>query len=386
MYKRQFFFTVGLFICLFSKTYGQSYAEYKQKLQAEAKKYVTTVPCEGETRKAVENLVELIWANPSQNPPEKNKKIVESCKFVKSKGCPQPALKTLLDEIAGFYSRTAGGGTTQALSENPETETPVANIPDSVITSPETEQSPVSQRTVTGTNALSFMILSLVTTLLAFVCGWLVLRALRKPDITYIQSDFTMNNDLLEKLGDGNLIEILKQMREELSVLRKKVSTLEGEIEDLQLKNKQHNPKTDSVGNLEAEVKPIIHIKERNSPSREDSQFVPPVPLVVAENVRYALYMDNSDGFSSSGLTNSEGHETIYQITLQSANIATYKISNNLDAQAYALSDPGYYLRTACDYDNSPTSGKHIETLSEGALELSGNVWKITRRARIRFV
>lgn len=386
MLKKKFLFTFGLFLSLFSGVYAQSYTEYKQKLQDEAKKYVTTVPCEGETRKAVENLNELIWANPSQNPPEKNKKIVESCKFVKSKGCPQQPLKTLLDEIAGFY-RSQPGTATTAIAENPETETPVANIPDSVITSPESETSSQTQRSTSGTSSFPFWILTTLTTLLALVCAWLVMKVLHKPEITYIQSDFTMNNDLLEKLGDGNLIEILKQMREELSVLRKKVGSLEGEIEELRLKSKMNNPQTVSVEwPPEAENKPVIHIKERNAPSREDSQFVPPVPPVVAENVRYALYMDNSDGFSLSGLTQSEGHETIYQITLQSANIASYKISNNLDAQAYALSDPGYYLRTACDYDNSPTSGKHIETLSEGALELSGNVWKITRRARIRFV
>ena len=381
--KNGFRFLIAfLLLSLCTKTHGQSFSEYKQKLEAESKKYATTVPCEGETRKAVENLNELIWANPSQNTQEKNRKIVESCKFVKNKGCPQVGLKTILDEMITFYSKTESVAKT-VVGETVNPETPVANIPDSLV-SPE-EENPVKQNAATTDKGISsfFWILSFLVLLLMSVCSWLIFMVLKKPHITYIQANQKMNNELLDKVEDNNLVNILKELRDELGKLRNRIAHLESEIEDLKSKGKEQKHIT--VDSPEAEIRPSIQIKERNTPSREDS-YLPPPPPIVAENTRYALYMDNSEGFSVGGLMHAEGHETIYLIGITSPQNATYRICANLDAQAYALSDPGYYLRTACDYDNSPTSGKHIETLTEGSLELSGNIWKITKRARIRFV
>lgn len=374
---------IGLGLCLYSKIEAQSFSVFKQKLQTEAQKYKTNVPCEGETRKGIENLNELIWTNPAQNGIEKNQKIIESCKFVKSKGCPQQELKSLLDEIADFYRQGGNGSNPLHEEATKEGGLPVANISDSMV-SPEIS----SDNTPTVRAApypFHLWTLTIVTSLLALVCGWLIMRALRKPNTAHIQSNQTMNNELLEKLGDNNLIEILKKMRDELSVLRSKVAAIEGDLQDIKSETKIYTPtKITNDVSAEAEVNPVINIRERNTPSREDSQTPP--PIVNPENTRYALYMDNSEGFSASTLNLMENHETIYQITMNTSQNATYRVSLNSDAQAYALSDPGYYLRTACDYDNSPTSGKHIETLSEGSLELVGNVWKIIRRARIRFV
>jgi hypothetical protein len=189
-----------------------------------------------------------------------------------------------------------------------------------------------------------------------------------------------MKDQYLQKIDNPDLTQFLKEMRDALGRTESRISELEGEVRDLQSKLNS-SPQNTSFHHLSpADSTPITQTDTHTPIPLE-----PPV-LPSQGEMRYALYMDNSEGFSISGLMYEKGPETVYEIALISPHTATYRIANQRDAQSYALTDPGYYLRTACDYENSPTSGRAIETVASGSLELMGSIWKITQRAKIKFV
>lgn len=383
------FFQLGLLFLLISPSFvsAQTFKEYKTRLKVEGNKYRSTESCEAVTKKAIENLNNLIWAdNPTAS---KKEEIIKSCGFLRSKGCPQPALLGLLKEISDFY-KTGVIATTNTEIRDDET-APVSNMPDTLV-SPE-EENPVVSQTPNPIVSISEppkdWILYGITGLLTLLClflGYKIFSINTSQSSINAQGKPNMNDEMLAKVGDSSLVEIIRQLRTELGLLRHKIGDMEGEIQSLRSRIDTIEDKTTVVISqapplhLEKEVAPHEDAQKQDLPTSRE------LPTIEAVEKRYALYMDNSEGFSVSGLMYHEGIETIYEILLSSARSATYRISKNNEAQSYALSDPGYYLRTACDYENSPSSNKRIETIDEGNVELIGNIWKITKRAKIRFV
>lgn len=367
-------------VCGIYSVYGQDYIAFKKRLGDEEKKYKEEVLCERTTKAAIHNLNELIWAKPNKD------KIVKSCDFIKNQknGCPQPELINLLTEIKTAYK--VEGGVDEGASDLVDENAPVSNSPDTM-NSPEVTNTTTVKQSPIG----SFTIIYIWFAVLSLVCIWLAYKIFQTPivPISYSsQSEQNMKNELLEKLGDADLIDVLKQMRDQIGVLVQKVSSLEEDVQVLKQLQQNQDKNTDVQTQFypKERIADLSPHEEKHPPKEDETPFV--ITPKVPDNYerRYALYMDNSEGFSIAGLMYAESAETIYEIILTSPHVAMYRICSNTEAQSYALSDPGYYLRTACDYDNSPSSGKHIETLSEGQLEQVGNIWKITKKARIRFV
>lgn len=387
--KRQKLFQLGLLFLLINPLFvsAQTFKEYKTRLKAEANKYRSTESCEAVTKKSIENLNNLIWAD---NPiASKKEEIIKSCGFLRTKGCPQPALLGLLKEISDFYK--TGVTTTTNAETRDEEAAPVSNMPDTLL-SPEEENPVVSQTPnpiVSIPQSSKDWTLYGITGLLTLLClflGYKIFSLSTSQSSINAQGKPNMNDEMLAKVGDDHLAEIIRQLRTELGLLRHQIAEMGGEMQTLKSR----------IATIEDKNTPIIsqapplHLEKEVPPHEDEQKHDLPtsreLPSIEAVEKRYALYMDNSEGFSVSGLMYHEGIETIYEIVLNSPRSATYRISKNNEAQSYALSDPGYYLRTACDYENSPTSNKSIETVGEGNVELIGNIWKITKRAKIRFV
>ena len=371
--------------------HAQDFNAFKKRLQDEEKKYRETVVCEKTTKAAIHNLNDLIWAKPNVD------KIIKSCDFIRNQknGCPQAELIGLVGEIKAAYIaiNTAENRETTA---NPsiEEDAPVSNMPDTLISPEEEIKSPPKIAVTPATTSNIPYSIYVILGLLSLFCIWLAYKIRQKssmPIISYpTQSAQNMKNELLEKLGNEDLIAILKQMRDQIGVLIQKISSLEEDVHLLKQQQQAQEAIQDTDNETKIFVKKRVIEPEEYLRPKEDSKPIenPPISKRISDNFerRYALYMDNSEGFSVSGLMYSESAETIYELILTSSTVAAYRICTHADAQAYALSDPGYYLRTACDYDNSPSSGNHIETLQDGQLEQIGSIWKITKKARIRFV
>ena len=102
-------------------------------------------------------------------------------------------------------------------------------------------------------------------------------------------------------------------------------------------------------------------------------------------NVNYARYADLGDGFSISELLVTENDETIFEIIMKGTNSASFKVSNNRNAQKYALTNASYFFNKVCKYESSPTYDSIITTDTDGVLKLEGNKWIILSPAKISF-
>jgi cell division protein FtsB len=387
-----------LFCCFWAilgNVSGQDYKAFKQQLQQQTKLYRENVPCEKAVKDKLGKLADLMQLTPDK--PE----IVRSCKFIRgmSGGCPQTNLKELLLKIQKNYATAANDTVFVANGQD------ALGIPESEVF--DTLDKPEAEKEKTPPYNTYLMYFSLIS--LSLLCAYLLvtLKRLQKAHLQThkiinntpkSQPNTIMNEEILERLNkeiatlreeNGRLRSEFTHFKRELNELRELCNGIDSRILSWE-KQKKEEVTTSYKPFEEARVIPTI-INE-----------VPPAPVVVETpqpviqppvnqttsfiDKKYALYMDNSEGFSAQGLMPFSGSETIYEILLQSERGANYRVFENNDAHQYALTDPSYYLRTACEYENSPAAGKRIETISEGVLENTGSVWKIVRKAKIRFI
>ena len=100
---------------------------------------------------------------------------------------------------------------------------------------------------------------------------------------------------------------------------------------------------------------------------------------------KWAKYADAGDGFSSSALSDEQDGEKIFELTIQDATTARFRVVSARGPQQMALHDPTFYFSKTCTYDTLPTPQSTISTDSPGTLKLVGNKWAIQQPARIRF-
>lgn len=92
-------------------------------------------------------------------------------------------------------------------------------------------------------------------------------------------------------------------------------------------------------------------------------------------------------GFSEQSFVSKEsGRAAVYELVETSLTTAIYRVTPETDGQELALYDPYSYL-DATEYANSlpPSGDVSIVTVEPGELSKSGNVWRITQKAVVRF-
>lgn len=104
-----------------------------------------------------------------------------------------------------------------------------------------------------------------------------------------------------------------------------------------------------------------------------------------APGILYAKLPDTYDGFSAAIISSEQDGEKIYEITVN-GETATFQISDDKDAQKYALSDYTYYLGNACTMENAPEKDSRIVTGTPGRLSKKGKDWIIADKAQIKFI
>ncbi len=102
--------------------------------------------------------------------------------------------------------------------------------------------------------------------------------------------------------------------------------------------------------------------------------------------IKYTYYADTPGGFSQEALSDNPTGNMIYKLNLITSNKGRYSISSNPNAQRKALNNSSFLLEKACDYLNGVDEGSRIETPVEGEIMKSGSEWKITKKAKIKFV
>ncbi|MFN0200247.1 MAG: hypothetical protein ACKVTZ_01930 [Bacteroidia bacterium] len=374
-----------VFFCLLHFSFAQNYKDYRERIDNQLKSYRENVECEQKVAQKLRNLKDLMQITPDR--PE----IIKSCNFLNSNkdgSCPQPDVRKLAVEIKKAYLN--GEKESEIVAQDSSMN--VANK-DS-LTSPEISEKPTeSAENQTTENSVSNYITYASLVSLVLLCLFLMYRlnqvrtALANlPRSTPHQHTSqpllpVMNEEILERLNAD-----ISKLKEENNWLRREFGRMNSQINGLLEMLEDTIRRVNGLDAQQPNISMPAPFVEPEKPSSQDTAPTTPIFIPAAQDMRYALYMDNSEGFSTSGLMQFANSETIYEIVLQSERNASYRIFNNHDAQQYALTDPSYYLRTACEYENSPTLGKRIDTISEGMLENTGSVWKIMKKAKIRFV
>lgn len=169
-------------------------------------------------------------------------------------------------------------------------------------------------------------------------------------------------------------------------VLKEDLKTLSNTVRQKQ--SVDLSPIQSSVKSLESRItnlenrSPTVELSVTNQiPKQEQKQVT---NQQSSSTVKYARYPDMSNGFTNGALKDSQNGELIFEIQV-SGNNASFSVSDDSSAQAFALSDYKNYLSDACDLANQPSKGCRIITQSIGSLSKSGSNWIIQNKAKIEF-
>ncbi len=103
--------------------------------------------------------------------------------------------------------------------------------------------------------------------------------------------------------------------------------------------------------------------------------------------MKYARMVDSTSpaGFFLTSLFDfSNG--TCYMITIHSEYKATYRLVTDLAIQREIIAMFNPIITSGCEYDEEPTSINEIIHLEDGILELHSGIWRIIKKAKIRFI
>jgi hypothetical protein len=173
--------------------------------------------------------------------------------------------------------------------------------------------------------------------------------------------------------------ELMADREKDFQRIKTDVKTLKEELEEAELRYEEMSEKQ------AAERK---QYQQRVKDARQ-IQLEPELPVSFSKGftpvVKYARYADKVDGFSSADLLDQDDNETIFEITITSPGTGAFRISNNRQAQRYALSNASYFFSNTCQYDSLPLADSVIVTNTPGQLELNGDKWTIRYPAKISF-
>ncbi|UHG89938.1 hypothetical protein [Spirosoma oryzicola] len=115
------------------------------------------------------------------------------------------------------------------------------------------------------------------------------------------------------------------------------------------------------------------------------SQAQRSAPVKTLPSKLYARTADVPGGFSVSSLVETPNRPMVFVITPTGPAQATFRVTDDPEAQRLALSDPYSYLSDACNYQSRPEANSRIHMISDGKLQLQGEKWHIIEKAEISF-
>jgi hypothetical protein len=199
------------------------------------------------------------------------------------------------------------------------------------------------------------------------------------------------NNALLENHKIQK--EQIEDLQTAVTEKNKKIKALNKELSDLKEEHERVNRQMKMMENL---------IEKNKGLKKEKAADITDMAKAVAANggqkhqqspnvarppeIRYAHYADGGNGFLEGSLQEQPDNETIFEITITSADSATFVVSGNSTVQRYAISNTDYFLSKACKYDSFPSYQPNgIFTDTPGRLRKENSKWIIEAPAEISF-
>lgn len=134
-----------------------------------------------------------------------------------------------------------------------------------------------------------------------------------------------------------------------------------------------------------AEPKPVARQADGKPATPRPVSGPTPRTAPVTPAKLYARTVDVPGGFSVSSLVETPNRPMVFVITPTGQGQATFRVTDDFEAQRLALSDPYSYLSDACNYNSRPEANSRIHMISDGKLQLQGEKWHIIEKAEISF-
>lgn len=192
---------------------------------------------------------------------------------------------------------------------------------------------------------------------------------------------------LKERKKKEDLKKLFEKQKEKASALEAEKNKLWEDVKSLDNKLRDAQDKFIKLEESQASERKQYQQKVREA--RETPAETPPPAINVSKEfvpiVKYARYADKIDGFSSEELLDKDDNETIFEITITSPATGAFRVSDNRQAQRYALSNASFFFGKTCQYEAFPAADSVIVTDKPGELVLNGDKWMIRHPAKIRF-
>ncbi|ACU61957.1 hypothetical protein [Chitinophaga pinensis] len=192
---------------------------------------------------------------------------------------------------------------------------------------------------------------------------------------------------LKEKKKKEDLKKLFEKQKDKATALEAEKNKLWEDVKALDNKLREAQDKFIKLEESQATERKQYQQKVREA--RDTPAETPPPAINVSKEfvpiVKYARYADKIDGFSAEELLDKDDNETIFEITITSPATGAFRVSNNRQAQRYALSNASFFFGKTCQYEAFPVADSVIVTDKPGELVLSGDKWMIRHPAKIRF-
>jgi len=180
----------------------------------------------------------------------------------------------------------------------------------------------------------------------------------------------------------------VKRFKGDLNRIRKERDQLRHDIENLRSDLRESSELREEDRSALAKLKEELTTAALKQTEVEEAvsntiEWDKPAAPQKVQEVFYSRYADLEGGFSAVELLPREDSDTIFEITILSPNKASFRVSGNLAAQKYALSNADYFLEPTCHYDTLPAGT--IINEKPGLLVLTGGKWEIKEKAKISF-
>ena len=265
-----------------------------------------------------------------------------------------------LDKIAtNVNSKGETKQTNHDSSANQKKDSLITPIPEDAVQLP-VPQPAESETTISPRTWVSYGIIGILTILVGFLFFQLFKASEKIHNLKDERSEGKSNNKQMTINLNNKIISLETELKKE----KENVLELTNLLQNEKRKSQVSQPILQAI---ETTQEPVFQ-----QPQKQESP------------IKFARYADQGDGFSVSELLTEENSETIFQIKVTGAT-AKFRITNNRNAQRYALSNASYFFSKACKYDSSPTMESIITTDIEGDLKLQGGKWQIQSPAKISF-
>jgi hypothetical protein len=192
---------------------------------------------------------------------------------------------------------------------------------------------------------------------------------------------------LKERKKKEDLKKLFEKQKEKASALEAEKNKLWEDVKSLD--NKLRDAQDRFIKLEESQASERKQYQQKVREARETPAETPPPAINVSKEfvpiIKYARYADKIDGFSAEELLDKDDNETIFEITITSPATGAFRVSNNRQAQRYALSNASFFFGKTCQYEAFPVADSVIVTEKPGELVLNGDKWMIRHPAKIRF-